>query len=270
VRARSAALVTRDPVLYAHLAGFLREIGVPVVSLLPGDRIPDRVALVLTSPEEAPHIHHVQVIEVGPELDRASLAAAIRGALESPSPPRELVIGLDPGPRPGYAVVADGSIVGEGTLEGPESAAHLAQHLRRRFPTSAVRFRIGCGDPVARDRIVHALWETHRPIEIVDERNTTPRGHRRPRDIVAARRIAALRGEPVSRRPSLRVTPGEIANLQRLSRESSGGDFTISRSSASRVLEGQMTMGEAIEEARWRYRQPETRRGEPLAPHEPL
>jgi hypothetical protein len=133
-----------------------------------------------------------------------------------------------------------------------------------------VRFRVGSGDHVARDRIVHALWESRRPIEIVDERNTTPRGTRRPRDHVAARRIASIPGTPIAHRPWLRITAGEIANLQRLSRETSGGEFTISRSSASRVLEGKMTMGEAIEEGRWRYSSSPASRRRPPPPRESL
>ena len=42
-------------------------------------------------------------------------------------------------------------------------------------------------------------------------------------------------------------TAGEVANLQRLSREGSGGRVTISRSSAHRVLRGEITLAEAVE-----------------------
>jgi len=45
-------------------------------------------------------------------------------------------------------------------------------------------------------------------------------------------------------------TAGEVQNLQRLSRERSGGRFTISRSSAHRVLRGELTLAEAVDEAR--------------------
>jgi len=83
VRHRSVALVTRDPGLYHELAGFLRERRVPTVSLLPGDRIPSQVAVVLTSPAEAALISHPNVLSVGETVDRRSLAAAVRHALES-------------------------------------------------------------------------------------------------------------------------------------------------------------------------------------------
>jgi hypothetical protein len=83
----------------------------------------------------------------------------------------------------------------------------------------------------------------------VDEQGTTPRGHRRPRDAAAARSIARSRGRPVREPIPLTFTPGDVANLQRLSREGSGGRLTISRSSAHRVLQGEITLAEAVAEA---------------------
>jgi hypothetical protein len=249
VRHRSVALVTRDPGLYHELAGFLRERRVPTISLLPGDRIPDQVAVVLTSSSEAPLIAHPNVLPVAEAADRRSLAAAVGHALESADPTETIVVGLDPGPRPGYSILAGETILAEGILESPESAGTFASQLRRRFPSRSVLFRVGKGDPPARNRIVNALLEHHRSVELVDEQGTTPRGHRRPRDAAAARTIAHIPGRLVREPLPLTVTPGEIANLQRLSREGSGGRLTISRSSAYRVLQGEITLAEAVAEA---------------------
>jgi hypothetical protein len=249
VRHRSVALVTRDPGLYHELAGFLRERRVPTISLLPGDRIPDQVAVVLTSSSEAPLIAHSNVLPVGEAADRRSLAAAVRHALESADATEAIVVGIDPGPRPGYSVLAGATILAEGVLDSPESAGTFANHLRHRFPGRPVLFRVGRGDPPARNRIVNSLLEHHRSVELVDEQGTTPRGRRRPRDAAAARTIAHFRGRPVREPLPLTVTPGEIANLQRLSREGSGGRLTISRSSAHRVLQGEITLAEAVAEA---------------------
>ena len=111
---------------------------------------------------------------------------------------------------------------------------------------------------------MNSLLEHHRSVEFVDEQGTTPRGHRRPRDAAAARTIAHLPGHPVREPLPLTVTPGEIANLQRLSREGSGGRLTISRSSAHRVLQGEMTLAEAVAEAMARPgRSPPATRGGP-------
>jgi hypothetical protein len=249
VRNRSVALITSDPSLYHELAGFLRERRFPSVSLLPGARIPDRVAVVLTSAEERALIDHPNVLTVAEGGDRRALAAAIAQGLGASDPVQPMVVGIDPGPRPGYAILAGDACIGEGNLDGPESAGVLAAQLRHWFPSRHVLFRVGAGDPPARNRVVNSLLARQRTVEIVDENGTTPRGRRRPRDAAAARSIARTRGAPVRDVLTTCFTEGDIANLQRLSREGSGGRLTISRSSAHRVLRGEMTLAEAVGQA---------------------
>jgi hypothetical protein len=249
VRPRSVALATRDPGLYHELAGFLRERRLPAVSLLPGDRIPDSVAVVLTSGEEFGEIDHPNVLPVDLGSDRRALGAAIAHALTPGAPTEELVVGIDPGPRPGYAILRGDLSLGEGVLDSPEAAGTLAVQIRRRFPARHVVYRVGSGDPPARNRIVNALLERRRAVELVDENGTTPRGRRRPRDALAARRIGGAPGAPVHEPLVAAITAGEIANVQRLSREKSGGRLTISRSWAHRVLRGEVTLAEAVDQA---------------------
>ena len=247
MRPRSVALVTRDPALYHELAGFLRERRLPTVSLLPGDRIPDRVAVVLTSVEERELVDHPHILAVTEGGDRRALAAAVAQALGPSDPDEELVVGIDPGPRPGYAILSGGTYLGEGILEGPDAAGLFAAQVRHRFPGRSLKFRVGAGDPPARNRIVNDLVRRFRAVELVDENGTTPRGRRRPRDALAARSIARTPGAPVRDPLVATFTPGEIANLQRLSREGSGGRVTISRTSAHRVLRGEISLAEAVD-----------------------
>ncbi len=238
--------MTRDPALYGELAGFLRERRLSCVSLLPGQRIPERVAVVLTSTEEAREISHPHVLVVAEDGDRRALGAAVELALEAGRSDGDLVVGIDPGPRPGYAVFAGEHCIGEGILESPEAAGAFSGQLRHRFSSRHVIFRVGAGDPPRRNRIVNSLLAHHRSVELVDEQGTTPRGHRRPRDALAARSIARGVGRSVRDHLPTNPTPGEIANVQRLSREGSGGLITISRSSAHRVLRGEISMAEAV------------------------
>lgn len=268
MRTRSVALITRDPALYHELAGFLRERRLPSVSLLPGDRIPERVAVVLTSSRERPLIDHPRVLAVTEDGDRRALGAAIAQALGPSDPAAELVVGIDPGPRPGYAILSGSSCIGEGILESPEAAGPLAAQVRHRFPGRTLRFRVGAGDPPARNRVVNALLDRVRAVELVDEQRTTPRGRRRPRDAEAARSIGRTPGVEVRERLLASFTPGEIANLQRLSREGSGGRVTISRSSAHRVLRGEISLAEAVDLTI--PPPPRGRSGRPEAPHERL
>ena len=267
MRPRSVALVTRDPALYQELAGFLRERRLSALSLLPGDRIPDRVAVVLTSPDERASIDHPHVLAVREGADRRVLGAAIAHALGPSDPSEEIVVGIDPGPRPGYAILSGSTPIGEGILDAPEGAGPLASQLRHRFPGRGLRFRVGAGDPPARNRIVNSLVPHFRTVELVDESGTTPRGRRRPRDAEAARSIARTPGVPVRDRLEATFTPGEIANLQRLSREGSGGRVTISRSSAHRVLRGEISLSDAVDQA---IAPSDPAAARPLRPREPL
>ena len=187
VTRRSVGLVTRDPSLYHELAGLLRERRWPTVSLLPGNRIPESVAVVLTSPEEAYLIAHPNIIAVSEGIDRRALGAAVEHALGPSSAEEEIIVGIDPGPRPGYAVLAGPTVIGQGNLDSPEAAGVFANHLRHRFATRHVLFRVGTGDPPARNRIVNSLLAHQRSVELVDEQGTTPRGQRRPRDAAAER-----------------------------------------------------------------------------------
>lgn len=260
MRRRSVALVTRDPTLYADLAGALRERRISTLSLLPGERIPASVAVVLTSPEEADSISFARVIAVGTGGDRSAFWAAVEGALVGVST-RELVVGIDPGPRPGYAVLSGDTPLAQGNLDSPEAVAMFGRQLQRRFPEAAMVFRVGSGDRTARDRILQVVWGLRRPVEIVDETGTTARGRPRPRDPASAERIARSHGHRLHEPSSVRVTPGEIANLQRVSREESGGHFTIPKTLAAQVLEGRMTLSDALREGERRYPRSISRRG---------
>lgn len=224
------------------------------MSLLPGQRVPGNVAIVLTSPAEAMEISsRAHVLAFPPEGERTALWAEVVSVLEETPRTGEIVVGIDPGPRPGFAILDGEACIGQGVLEDPESAGRLGVHLRRRFAPRPIRFRVGRGDRLARNRIVNALLPIHRPVELVDEEGTTPRGHRRPRDAVAARAIARGSGRPVHVEVELTVTPGEVANLQRLSREGSRGQFTITRHEAGRVLRGEITFSDALAAAERRY-----------------
>ncbi|MCI4372406.1 MAG: hypothetical protein L3K02_01995 [Thermoplasmata archaeon] len=267
MRHRSVALVTRNAALYGELAGLLRERRWPVVSLLPGQRIPDGVAVVLTSPSEAEFIRHERVLTVAPDGDHRALGAAVEHALESGDREGEVIVGIDPGPQPGYAVWVGSSCIADGNLESPESVGVFASQLHHRFPSRHVLFRVGAGDPPDRNRIVNELLTHRLSIEVVDEHRTTPRGHRRPRDAAAARSIAQIRGDAIRERIPLTFTPGEISNVQRLSRVQSGGRLTISRSWAARVLRGELSLSEAVDAA---APPPTARSQEPRLAPEPL
>ena len=239
--------MTRDPVLYGELAQLLRERHIPTVSLFPGDYIPRSVRLVLTSQREAALIHHPRVVVARPG-NLLAASAAVHDLLDGPRKPSpELIVGVDPGVRPGYAVLGSGGrCLARGIVESPEGVFRMARSLRQGFPGVALRFRVGNGDHIRCSRIMNALLPLSAPVELVDEHETTLPG-RRENDSLAALAIAGTPGRRVQRRDPIRITPGEVANAQHQSRERSGGLFSISREMALAVLEGRVSMNDALE-----------------------
>lgn len=253
----SIGILTRDPALYGELARFFQEKKVPVVSLIPGRRVPGRVGVVVTSEVEAKELgfRKVVVARSGRMLEAwAAIQIALGGG---PSSSPELIVGVDPGQRPGYAVLDGGRCVASGIAESPEAVAMIGARLRQSFPETSIRFRVGNGDPIRQARTVNALLQLHLIVELVDERRTTLPG-RRANDLLSAKAIATSPGRRVSHRMDVHVTDGEIADLQRLSRERSGGRLTIPREVASAVLSGELSLGQALESTARAKRSPQS------------
>jgi hypothetical protein len=82
----------------------------------------------------------------------------------------------------------------------------------------------------------------------VDETGTTQRTL--APDIDAAKRIAMTKGQRVEEAPEVEPTPGELRDIQRLSRIESEGSVTISTDLASAVAKGDMTLRQAVRSQR--------------------
>jgi hypothetical protein len=247
----------------------LRERGIPFASLAFGERPSPQVGVVLTSwrdsvqggvPQEVPMVV-VPVDSDGVEDVEGGVLAAVR-VLEGSDRFVELVIGVDPGRRPGLAVLGDGRVVHTAHAVSEEEAAGLVERALGQFEADRAVVRVGHGSPKERDRIldrVGRLVARGVRVEVVDETGTTPpRGSARglPLDVVAAIGIARTPGRPAflvaGRRPSER----EVRHLQEESRKASGGRFSISRAAARRVARGDLTLTEAVEAALRRRRNP--------------
>jgi hypothetical protein len=150
---------------------------------------------------------------------------------------------VDPGPRPGIAILGDGKVLLTDTLLSPEKVAPAIRDFLSFVKTNELLLRVGHGDPTNRDRIINTLWDVTPNIEMVDETSTTRRtGHPE-----AAAAIAQSRGELMPSRPRIVPTQGEVRDIQRLSRIESGGAITINSALARQVAVGALTLTEAIE-----------------------
>jgi len=246
---RVIGLLTEDFRLYHDLVANLKARDIPFVSLSFAKRIPEEVGAVLTSLSEAPRIRSKAVVAVD-DLD-SSIAKALQ-LLKGKREWRELLVGVDPGREPGFAVIGDGEVIDTRLAPSPEAVAHYVRQAVRTFPAKVVRVRVGHGDPTNRNRILNALGREPVRVEIVDEAGTT---HRTPQpDVDAAIVIARTPGIPAVPPFEVRPTPGELREIQRRSRLASGGRVTISSDLASAVARGEVSLEEAIDRHRRRGR----------------
>ncbi len=155
-----------------------------------------------------------------------------------------VVVGIDPGPKPGIAVIGDGIVVEEIHLSDVSETKNAVDSIYRGY--SPIRFlvRVGDGDIVNRNRIVNSLVEDYE-IELVDERNTTTSITNR--DVVSAKNIAFSHGRIIRNKINTVVKEGYLREIQRRSRIESRGQVTIPRDLAKKVALGEITLNKAIE-----------------------
>lgn len=239
------ALATEDFAAYLDLSRHLRAESIPFDSLTPGDEVPDEVEVVITTRSERSEVAHDHVVTYStPEATVEETMRLMRG-LEQVD---RLVIGVDPGPRPGLAVLADGHVLSSRQASDPERVVETVASIADRYDGAALVVRVGRGAQIRRDRIVNGLLEAGFPVELVDESETSPPRRRLDgeRDKVAARVIALTAGDPVDSQRSIEVPPGQIRDIQRRSRKASEGQVTISRALAGKVAEGAISLSEAL------------------------
>ncbi len=242
---RILGLLTSDFRLYHDLVSHLKERGVPFTSLSFDEPVPPEVGVVLTSREE---LHQLDFEPKVPCDDVEDAVAKALQLLRGRSPFQEVVVGVDPGPRPGIAILGDGELVDTRTAPSPESVVEIVQGLLRNHEGEVCMVRVGHGDPTNRNRIINALSVAGVQAEIVDERGTTRRDRRRDdvRNVEAAIDIARAKGTRAESWYEIFPTRGELREIQRRSRIRSRGRLTISMELAEKVARGEMTLSEAV------------------------
>ncbi len=257
---RRLAVLTSDFSLYHDLVKYLRDHKVPFASLAFGEKPGPDIGVVVTSwrdtlrrdlPQGLPVIG-VPVDATGDENVASAVLQAQR-LLEGVPGYHEVVIGIDPGKRPGFAVLGEGRLLQTAQVFQLDEVLLLLKKLIDLYPADSYTIKLGHGAPRERDHILRGIATIERSdvrLQLVDETGTTlPPGRRMrlPSDVAAALEIARTPGH-APRRLRSSVSPGQIREVQRESRELTLGQFTISRDQARRVAKEEMTLREAIEE----------------------
>ena len=255
MRSCPLAVATRDFSAFHDLVAALRERGLLHQVVEPDRPLPLRVRVVITTPGDLPlvqpHAHAIGAAVVVHSVSDRTVANAVQALLGKGRFTR-VVVGIDPGERPGVAVIGDGVLVATAHAASPEAAAEEAQRAVEDVPADGYVVRVGHGAPTMRDRILVALAArpalAHARVEVVDETDSTPQRYSSPaeRDTTAAASIALATGSPVVSVAEPVPSEGEVRDIQRKSRLASVGELTISRALAHAVAVGDMTLDEAL------------------------
>ncbi|ELZ33464.1 hypothetical protein C474_05270 [Halogeometricum pallidum JCM 14848] len=242
-------VATADFEFYHDVVGELRDRGVAFTTVEPGAELPDGTdVVVVAEADEAdrPDDGDVDVV-VAPadEVRRAveEAVAILRGD------GGRTIIGVDPGTRPGIAVLAGDTVVAAFHVPLADAVATVQSEVAD-SPDALVR--VGDGARLQGATIVNDLEDV--TVELVDETGTTPylgTGARGMGDVLAAVNIARRRGEAVDSR-DIEPTQGELQRIKDHSRRASEDNRTIDERLARRVAAGDLTVDEALAEHRAR------------------
>jgi hypothetical protein len=232
-------VATEDFEVYHEVVNELRDRGVRFTTVEPGDDLPERTELVLTGPDDDVDVDH-DLVRAQPGDPRGAVEqalAVLRGG------EGRTVVGVDPGDRPGIAVLHGDVVVA--VFQVPLDRA--VEVVRRETEGAADPVvRVGDGARLAGSTVVNALADLR--VELVDETGTTPylgEGVRESADVVAAINIARLEGEVVETR-EVEPTAGELQVIKERSREASAKNRAITEALAREVATGQLTLEEAL------------------------
>lgn len=238
-------VATADFELYHEAVTALRERGIQFTTVEPHESLPEGTEAVLTGTDDELTVgEEVPVVRADPSEPRTAVEALLT-QLRTEDGRR--VVGIDPGDRPGIAVLVGETVIA--TFQVPEKrvAAVVSDEIA---DATDPLVRLGDGARLVGSRILDDLPDV--PVELVDETGTTPylgHGARGMGDVLAAVNIARRSGERVDTR-DVEPTAGELRRIKGRSREASQANRAIDDDLARRVAAGELTVREALAEHR--------------------
>ncbi|UCE39230.1 MAG: hypothetical protein JSW00_08445 [Thermoplasmata archaeon] len=235
-------ILTSDFRIYYDLIKCLKKRDLPFASLSLDEPIPVNIGVIITTKDEEDKIDFPHLVLAEPDIE-LTIDIALR-TMKGKEKFRKLMIGIDPGKRPGLAVIGDGEILTTAQVSSPEKVSSVVKRAIKSYPAEDMVVRIGHGDTTHRNRIINSLSKFGLKVEISDESRTT-RISDTP-DIDAAIDIALKSGVTAKKSYKVEPTEGELRDIQRRSRIESKGRVTISMAEAKKVAKGELTLKEAI------------------------
>jgi len=239
-------VATADFEVYHGVVNELRDRGATFTTVEADTPLPEETSVVVTDDGNADEFERVTTIVADPDDPRRAVDQALTAMRGGGG---RTIIGVDPGRKPGIAVLAGEMIVA--TFQVPLSeAVDVIQREASDAPSPIVR--VGDGSRIESAKLVNDIEDVQ--VELVDETGTTPylgTGSRGMGDVLAAVNIARLDGEVVDAR-EIEPTEGELQVIKDRSREESEENRAIDELLARRVAAGELTIEEALAEHRGR------------------
>ncbi|XVH32348.1 hypothetical protein ACNS7O_03965 [Haloferacaceae archaeon DSL9] len=233
--------------LYHEAVSALRERGVSFTTIEPADDPPDRAQVVITTREDefdAGGRSDLELVFADSEQIRPAIETALNILRDGDG---RTIVGIDPGVRPGVAVLVGGSVVAAFQVPLADAVDLIETELA---DATDPLVRIGDGARLQGAQLINDLEGV--PIELVDETGTTPylgAGARGMGDVLAAVNIAHMAGEPIDTR-EIAPTAGELQRIKDESRQRAPDNRSIDEDLARRVATGDLTVDEALSEHR--------------------
>jgi transcriptional accessory protein Tex/SPT6 len=203
------AIATVQGKAYFLIVNKLREQNISFISLTPGEPVPPKVRLVITTEQEKSLVKHEKILVFHSEDELDNLINELQKILLGKEAFERIVIGVDPGEATGLAVVADGKVIEEGNCYSTQEVINnITKAISNvNFFQTAVSVKIGNGVPVYKE-LLEALDGALPPqvaLEVVSEAGTNKplkenRHSRGIRHISSAIHIAGRTGHVVPRR----------------------------------------------------------------------
>jgi hypothetical protein len=203
------AVATVQGKQYFLLVNQLKERNIPFISLVPGEPVPAKVKLVITTEKEKQAVNFEKILLFHSEAELDDIVNEAKKTLLGKEAYEKIVIGLDPGKATGLAILADGKIIEEGNCY---SAQEVIKSILKtignvNYSQTAVTVKIGSGVPLYRELLedLDTSLPAEAVLEVVNEAGTNKplkenKRSRKIRHISSAKRIAGRNGRRVERR----------------------------------------------------------------------
>ena len=206
------AVATVQGKAYFFIVNKLREQNIPFISLVPGESVPAKITVVITTEQEKQLVNHEKILVFHSEDELESLVDQVKKILLGKDAFDKIVIGIDPGEATGLVAVADGKVIEQGncfsTKELTDSVLKVLRNVN--FAVTRVSVKIGNGVPIYMELLkeLDVALPPQVVLEVVSEAGTNKplkenKRSRGVRHISSAIRIAGRAGTIVPRRKTI-------------------------------------------------------------------